>query len=434
MPSIKKWDENAVAFGALLRFTRGPGFMAEETTEIEIDEERPKNPDSGADLEIKDAQIIFGGIWNELLEDPGREHLRFAKEIILLGGAPGSGKGTNTRFILKARGLTCDSIVVSELLDSPAARKIKESGGLVGDKEVITLVFRKLLEPEYRDGAVLDGFPRTKVQVECMKLLVQKMRELRLEFYDTPLHGHFRQPIIHIMVLFVEESVSIDRQLKRGREIQAHNQEVENSGIGEILELRPTDLDVNAARRRYEVFKDQTWDALQSLKETFFYHFVNANGPIAEVEQNITRELEYQSSLELDPRTFDRLRHLPLARDIVVHARQDLVRRLDDYEFDQAELFQRVVEFINRKVMPIVIRHAISGVAMVNTEDRLLHNAVALAMLIDVFSERGYHAAVDLHRIEIPETVDLKTGAIRCREKKVFRITIRFKGSEIRRG
>lgn len=434
MPSIKKWDENAVAFGALLRFTRGPGFMAEETTEIEIDEERPKNPDSGADLEIKDAQIIFGAIWNELLEDPGREHLRFAKEIILLGGAPGSGKGTNTRFILKARGLTCDSIVVSELLDSPAARKIKESGGLVGDKEVITLVFRKLLEPEYRDGAVLDGFPRTKVQVECMKLLVQKMRELRLEFYDTPLHGHFRQPIIHIMVLFVEESVSIDRQLKRGREIQAHNQEVENSGIGEILELRPTDLDVNAARRRYEVFKDQTWDALQSLKETFFYHFVNANGPIAEVEQNITRELEYQSSLELDPRTFDRLRHLPLARDIVVHARQDLVRRLDDYEFDQAELFQRVVEFINRKVMPIVIRHAISGVAMVNTEDRLLHNAVALAMLIDVFSERGYHAAVDLHRIEIPETVDLKTGAIRCREKKVFRITIRFKGSEIRRG
>ncbi|MCF7762409.1 MAG: nucleoside monophosphate kinase [Verrucomicrobia bacterium] len=408
--------------------------MAEETTEIEIDEERPKNPDSGADLEIKDAQIIFGAIWNELLEDPGREHLRFAKEIILLGGAPGSGKGTNTRFILKARGLTCDSIVVSELLDSPAARKIKESGGLVGDKEVITLVFRKLLEPEYRDGAVLDGFPRTKVQVECMKLLVQKMRELRLEFYDTPLHGHFRQPIIHIMVLFVEESVSIDRQLKRGREIQAHNQEVENSGIGEILELRPTDLDVNAARRRYEVFKDQTWDALQSLKETFFYHFVNANGPIAEVEQNITRELEYQSSLELDPRTFDRLRHLPLARDIVVHARQDLVRRLDDYEFDQAELFQRVVEFINRKVMPIVIRHAISGVAMVNTEDRLLHNAVALAMLIDVFSERGYHAAVDLHRIEIPETVDLKTGAIRCREKKVFRITIRFKGSEIRRG
>jgi adenylate kinase len=55
-------------------------------------------------------------------------------------------------------------------------------------------------------------------------------------------------------------------------------------------------------------------------------------------------------------------------------------------------------------------------------------------MLIDIFSERGYHAAVDLHRIEVPERVDLKTGAIKCRIKKVFRIQIRFTGSEIRRG
>ena len=55
-------------------------------------------------------------------------------------------------------------------------------------------------------------------------------------------------------------------------------------------------------------------------------------------------------------------------------------------------------------------------------------------MLIDIFSERGYHAVVDLHRIEIPEQVDLASGDISCRQKKVFRITIRFQGSEIRRG
>lgn len=393
-----------------------------------------KSHEHGNDLEIKDAQLIFNSVWSELLEEVGKEKLRFAKEIILLGGAPGSGKGTNTKFILNARDLTCDSIVVSDLLNSAAARKIKESGGLVGDKEVISLVLRKLLEPDYRDGAVLDGFPRTKVQVECLKLLVQKMQALRHEFYDTPLHAHFRQPIVHIMVLFVDEKVSIDRQLKRGRDIQAYNQEVQATGIGDLMELRPTDLDVAAARRRYKVFKEHTWEALQSLKQTFFYHFVNANGAVAEVEENITKELQYQSSLELDPRTFDRLRHLPLARDIIIHARQDLVRRLDEYEFEQAELLARVVEFIDHKIMPIVIRHAISGVATVNSEDALLNDPHALAMLIDIFSERGYHALVDLHRIEIPEKVDLQTGAITCREKKVFRITIRFKGSEIRRG
>ena len=393
-----------------------------------------KSVPHGNDLEIKDAQLIFNAVWNDLLDAPGREQLRFAKEIILLGGAPGSGKGTHTRYILNARGLTCDSIVVSDLLNSSEARKIKERGGLVGDKEVVNLVFCKLLAPEFRDGAVLDGFPRTKVQVECLKLLVQKMQELRHAFYDTPLHAHFRQPVIHIMVLFVDEKVSIDRQLKRGRDIQAHNEEVATTGVGELLELRATDLDVEAARRRYKVFKEHTWEALQSLKQTFFYHFVNANGPIAEVEENITKELQYQSSLELDARTFDRLRHLPLARDIIVHARQDLVRRLDEYEFEQSALVAKVVEFIDHKIMPIVIRHAISGVANVNSEDALLNDPLALAMLIDIFSERGYHAVVDLHRIEIPEKVDLRTGAITCREKKVFRITIRFKGSEIRRG
>lgn len=408
--------------------------MAAHSTESKAGAAAPKNHDAGNDLEIKDAQLIFNSVWSELVEECGKENLRFAKEIILLGGAPGSGKGTNTQFILKARDLTCDSIVVSDLLNSPAARKIKEKGGLVGDKEVVGLVLRKLLEPAYRDGAVLDGFPRTKVQVECLKLLVHKMQELRHEFYDTPLHAHFRQPTIHIMVLFVDEKVSIERQLKRGRQIQAHNQEVEATGIGELQELRATDLDVEAARRRYRVFKEQTWDALQSLKQTFFYHFINANGSIEEVEENIKKELQYQSSLELDPRTFDRLRHLPLARDIVVHARQDLVRRLDEYEFEHPELFGRVVEFIEHKIMPIVIRHAISGMATVNSEDPLLHDLQALAMLIDVFSERGYHALVDLHRIEVPERVDLTTGSISCREKKVFRITIRFRGSEIRRG
>jgi hypothetical protein len=41
------------------------------------------------------------------------------------------------------------------------------------------------------------------------------------EFFNTPLSIHFRQPTIHIMVLFVEEKESIARQLKRGRETLA---------------------------------------------------------------------------------------------------------------------------------------------------------------------------------------------------------------------
>jgi len=386
------------------------------------------------DLEIKDAQLIFSSVWQRLEEEYGRENLRFPKEIILLGGAPGSGKGTNTAFITRARGLTCPPIVISALLDSPEAKSLKDGGNMVGDREVVGLLLRRLLRNDYHDGAILDGFPRTHVQVECLKLLVGKMHGLRREFYGSPLSIHFRQPTVHIMVLFVDEKESGARQLRRGTETRAHNDEVIRSGVGEMMEDRPTDHDEGLARRRYRVFKDQTWDALQSLKETFHYHFINAHGTLHEVEQNILKELNYQSTLELDPRTVDRLRHVPVANEIIVHARQELVKRLDSYEFGQPELFGQVVSFIAKKILPIVQRHAISGAALVNTEELLLDDPTALAMLIDVFSERGFHAVVDIHRIEVPEKFDAVTGLITCRIKKVFRIQVRFQGSEIRRG
>ncbi len=393
-------------------------------------------PTSGklSDLEIKDAHLIFESAWRNLQEEHGRENLRFPKEIILLGGAPGAGKGTNTAFITRARGLTCQPVVVSALLDSPEAKTLKDAGNMVGDREVVGLLFRHLLRPEYHDGVILDGFPRTNVQVECLKMLVDQMHALRREFYTTPLSIYFRQPTIHIMVLFVDERTSVERQLKRGREVKAYNEEVRRTGIGELLEDRATDYDERLAQRRYRVFKEQTWDALQSLKEIFHYHFINAQGPVEEVEQNILHELEYQSTLELDPRTVDRMRNVPVASELAVHARQELVKRLDSYEFGQNELFGQVVTFISRKIMPVIQRHAISGAALFNTEDPLLDDPTALAMLIDVFSERGFHAVVDLHRIEVPEKFDLQTGQIACRVKKVFRIQIRFPGSEIRRG
>lgn len=387
-----------------------------------------------SDLEIKDSALIFKDVWRKLEEEFGRNQLCFPKEIILLGGAPGSGKGTNTTFILEARGLTCPPIVVSTLLDSPEARRIKDAGMMVGDREVLGILFRELLRPEYADGCIIDGFPRTEVQVDALKLLITKMQGLREEFLHTPLGIHFRQPTVHIMVLFVEEHVSVERQLKRGELTKAHNEEVRRTGTGERWDERPTDYDPELARRRYRVFKEQTWDALQSLKSIFHYHFINAQGEVSQVEQNIVNELKYQSSLELDPSTYDTLRAIPVASELIVHARQEMVKRLDSYQFEHGELLARVAEFIERKLMPIVRRHAISGVAQINTEDDLLHDPLALAMLIDVFSERGYHAVVDLHRIEVPETFDLTTGNITCRTKKVFRLSIRFEGSEIRRG
>ncbi len=392
------------------------------------------NAPSPADLEIKDAQLIFSRVWRELENSLGHDQLRFPKELILLGGAPGSGKGTNTDFIRSLRDITAEPIVISGLLNSPEAERIKASGGMVGDEEVFRLLLNELLKPAYRDSAVLDGFPRTKVQVECLKLFYDQMIQLRREFSATAQAHLFRQPTFHIMVLFVDEAESIARQLKRGEETLEHNAEVRQSGVGELWDERPTDFDPELARNRYRTFKEKTYDALVSLRKIFHYHFINAQAPIEVVQRNIVRELEYQSSLELDPRTYDSLRRIPLAEELVKGARQELVRRLDGYQVECPELLASVVEFIMSKMMPIVGRYAVAGRAVINTESPLFEDPLALAILIDVFSERGFRTTVDIHRQEIPQRIDLRSGAIETRTKRVYRITVRFTGSKIRRG
>src|SRR5438046_2169214 len=157
----------------------------------------PSNPDDKPDddLEIKDAHLIFSAVWDDLLERLGRDNLRFPREFIWLGGAPGAGKGTNTPFIAKTRDITAAPIVISNLLTSPQAVAIKNLGKMVGDREVIGLLFDELLKPEYHEGVIIDGFPRTTVQVECLKMFYHAMLELHSDYRATPLARYFRKPL-----------------------------------------------------------------------------------------------------------------------------------------------------------------------------------------------------------------------------------------------
>lgn len=386
------------------------------------------------DLEIKDAQLIFNSVWNDLVKERGLENLQFPREIFWLNGAPGAGKGTQTRFIMKYTGLTARPIVVSDLLNSPEARRLKDAGMMVGDREVTDLLMRELLNPECETGVVVDGYPRTKVQVECLKLFYQKLTDLRRENLATSLERRFRKPIFHIIVLYVDEAVSVQRQLHRGRMARLANGEPGVPGAGKLEEVRKTDLSVDAARNRYRTFKEVTYESLTSLREIFHYHYINAQESIDRVQQAIVRELKYQSSLELDEQTYDLIARIPVASTIVVHARQELVERLDNYARTKCALFSDVVNLINEKLMPIVYRHTIPGRAYINSEDGIFDDADALAMAIDVFSERGFRAAVDLRQEEIPDRFDLETGKIHTRRKRVYRFSIHFEGSVIRRG
>lgn len=388
------------------------------------------------DLEIKDAQLIFSSVWNDLEEEFGLENLSFPREIFWLNGAPGAGKGTQTRFIMQYKGLTAAPIVISQLLTSPEAKRLKDAGMMVGDREVTALLFRRLLDPRNLTGVVIDGFPRTQVQVECLKLFYNKLDELRRKFYRTPHESRFPRPIFHIVVLYVDETVSVHRQLHRGRKHRASlRQDIpleERSNSYE--DVRKTDLDPEAARNRYRTFKEVTYPALASLREVFYYHFINAQDTIESVQDRILDELKYQSSLELEQATNDLLSGIAISTDIVMHARQELVRRLNDYAVHNNKLFSQVINIIRDKMMPVVIKHAISGEAYINTENEVFHDPLALAMAIDIFSERGYHASINVWKEHLPDTFDLKTGQITCKEHRVYRFRVRFNGSEIRRG
>lgn len=388
---------------------------------------------SKRDLATHDASLIINTLWAELEKEFGPDGLCFPKEIFWLNGAPGAGKGTHTEFIMRHKHLSAKPIIVGDLLQTPEFKKLKDAGLMAGDKEVTALVLRQLMDPAYANGAIVDGYPRTQVQVECTKLFYEKLNELQTERSrkSSGSEGWFL-PHFHIVVLFVDERESIARQLKRGRRARQHNMSVRSAGAGRLREVRTTDLSDQAARKRYAIFKEETYRSLQSLKDIFPYHFINAYGSIREVQARIIKELAYQSSLELAEDTYQQVSSVPIASQIVRHARQELVRRLDGYAVQHKELFGRVVELIREKFMPIVQKHAISGQAIITSENQLFNDVLALAMLIDVFSERGYHAVVDVRHLSIPESIDPKTHRIHCSIKQVYRFQISFRGSEIR--
>ena len=72
---------------------------------------------------------------------------------------------------------------------------------LAGDREVTRLVLRPLLEPNYQSGAIVDGYPRTKTQVECLKLFHRRLTELRSKYLGTFQEAPERELLIFGSVL-----------------------------------------------------------------------------------------------------------------------------------------------------------------------------------------------------------------------------------------
>ncbi|KAI7900501.1 uncharacterized protein BX663DRAFT_158731 [Cokeromyces recurvatus] len=90
--------------------------------------------DSTRAEEIKDAKLIFNQAWKNIENHYGKENIHLPREFIFLMGAPGSGKGTHTNSILRARGITNSPITVSQLLQTPECKELINQGQMISDR------------------------------------------------------------------------------------------------------------------------------------------------------------------------------------------------------------------------------------------------------------------------------------------------------------
>eukprot|EP00891_Asterochloris_glomerata_P009685 jgi/Astpho2/9685/e_gw1.00147.4.1_t len=387
---------------------------------------------SSSDKVSEKARVVFDTCWRRLEErHPVRPNFICPHEIVWLNGAPGAGKGANTQFILQSRGLS-RAVPMSDMLERNAEiRALIEAGELVPDTLVGDALLDIILDPQESDGSglLIDGFPRTALQVDFLKLLFDKLMALHGKHADGPDENRFPRPSFKVVVLYVEQEESVRRQMGRAQQALSHNRRAADAGSDDIWELRATDADAAKCRRRYAIFKAH-YNTVLRLKQFFPFSLIDAMGSLEDTRAQIMRELRYQSSLDLQEATYAAIRHLPLAADLVKASRQQLVHRLDTYSKRHRKTFLEIVRLIDNEAVPLLRRCSLAGHAELKTRSKLFtQQPLAADMLIDILSDRGFSVAHVVDELVVPLRVR-SDGEIDTRTDEVhhFRMTFEKEG------
>ncbi|MCM1290886.1 MAG: adenylate kinase [Prevotella sp.] len=191
---------------------------------------------------------------------------------LVLFGAPGSGKGTQSAKLIDEYGLY--HISTGEVLRDHIARgtelgKIADryisKGQLIPDELMIDILDDVLdKNASGKKGVVFDGFPRTIPQAKALKNLLQKR--------GSDLHA--------VIGLEVPEEELIERMLKRGRE------------TGRADDNRDT------IKNRLDVYHNQTEPLKDYYSTEGKYLGINGSGVVDEIFDDIAKGIERTTGLK----------------------------------------------------------------------------------------------------------------------------------------
>ncbi|MEI6065789.1 MAG: adenylate kinase [Methylococcaceae bacterium] len=101
---------------------------------------------------------------------------------IILLGSPGSGKGTQAKFITEKYAIpqisTGDMLRAAVRDGTPMgveAKKVMDAGALVSDDIILGLIKERIAQPDCANGFLLDGFPRTIAQAQGLEAMGVKI-------------------------------------------------------------------------------------------------------------------------------------------------------------------------------------------------------------------------------------------------------------------
>ena len=213
------------------------------------------------------------------------------KNIILLG-PPGAGKGTQADLICELCGIpkisTGDMLREAVASESELGKKVSnilDTGGLVSDDIIGSLIKERLTKPDCKNGSLFDGVPRTIGQAE-------QLAEMGINF-------------THVIEIHVEDQTIVDRMSGRrvhpssGRNYHVDFNPPEKKGFdnetGEPLIQREDDKP-ETVLKRLGVYHDQTkpsTDFYTKKSEDGFLKFFRVDGSntVSGVFESISKQL-----------------------------------------------------------------------------------------------------------------------------------------------